>query len=228
MSTIPTYADSTIDDDGSPVARNQVKFSTIRTDLTDPLHNFLTANVEKANFSATSAPTQSDDSGDSYGVGSLWIDVTNDRAYICVDATPNAAVWNPLPDDYEEGTGTVTLTDGTNNATMTLNELTYTKIGNRVFFECRARTSSLGSVSGVVRLDGLPFTVNAAEPAAALACASGIGLAITAGQTVAAHVLPNTTSIVLQLWDTISGVSDLLATEWTNDGGIRISGSYIV
>lgn len=227
MSTIPTYADSTIDDDGSPVARNQVKFSTIRTDLTDPLHNFLTANVEKANFSATSAPTQSDDSGDSYGVGSLWIDVANDRAYICVDATPNAAVWNPLP-DYEEGTSTVTLTDGTNNATMSLNELTYTKIGNRVFFECRVRTSLLGNVSGAVRLDGLPFTVNAAEPAAVFACASGVGLLITAGQAVAAFALPGTTSIALQLWDATTGVSDLLAAEWTNDGGIRIAGSYTV
>lgn len=42
---------------------------------------------------ATTAPTINDDSGDGYAVGSLWVDVTNDLAYVCVDATAGAAVW---------------------------------------------------------------------------------------------------------------------------------------
>lgn len=42
---------------------------------------------------ATTAPTTGDDSGDGYSVGSIWIDVTADRAYICADATSTAAVW---------------------------------------------------------------------------------------------------------------------------------------
>ena len=45
-------------------------------------------------FDATSAPTTGDDSADGYSVGSTWIDVTNDKAYNCVDATAGAAVWN--------------------------------------------------------------------------------------------------------------------------------------
>lgn len=45
------------------------------------------------NFAATGAPTVNDDSGDGYSVGSRWIDVTNDRAWVCVDATTTAAVW---------------------------------------------------------------------------------------------------------------------------------------
>jgi len=44
-------------------------------------------------YDATTAPTADDDSADGYSVGSLWIDVTNDRAYVCVDATEGAAVW---------------------------------------------------------------------------------------------------------------------------------------
>ena len=42
---------------------------------------------------ATSAPTANDDSADGYQVGSIWIDVTNDIAYTCVDASSGAAVW---------------------------------------------------------------------------------------------------------------------------------------
>ncbi len=47
----------------------------------------------KNNFSATAAPTTGDDDADGYSVGSLWIDVTNDNAYICLDASTGAAVW---------------------------------------------------------------------------------------------------------------------------------------
>ena len=47
-------------------------------------------------FDATAAPTADDDSGDGYVVGSRWFDVTNDKAYICVDATATAAVWKMI------------------------------------------------------------------------------------------------------------------------------------
>ncbi len=47
----------------------------------------------KLNLSATAAPTSGDDTGDGYTVGSLWADTTNDKAYICLDATLSAAVW---------------------------------------------------------------------------------------------------------------------------------------
>lgn len=50
-------------------------------------------------YGATAAPTTGDDSDDGYGVGSVWIDTTTDKAYICVDSTPAAAVW------YETGGG---------------------------------------------------------------------------------------------------------------------------
>ena len=45
-------------------------------------------------FDATSAPTAGDDSADGYSVGSVWIDVSANKAHTCVDATAGAAIWN--------------------------------------------------------------------------------------------------------------------------------------
>jgi hypothetical protein len=42
---------------------------------------------------ATTGPSVSDDFADGYTVGSLWIDVTNDYVYVCLDSTPGAAIW---------------------------------------------------------------------------------------------------------------------------------------
>ncbi|MBE2203414.1 MAG: prepilin-type N-terminal cleavage/methylation domain-containing protein [Chthoniobacterales bacterium] len=44
-------------------------------------------------LTANAAPTTSDGSGSGYAVGSRWYDETARRGYICVDATPGAAVW---------------------------------------------------------------------------------------------------------------------------------------
>jgi hypothetical protein len=46
------------------------------------------------NLIATTDPTVNDDSGDGYGVGSSWANVTLDKFFVCVDATVGAAVWN--------------------------------------------------------------------------------------------------------------------------------------
>lgn len=45
------------------------------------------------NWTATAAPTTGDDVDDGYSVGSRWIDVTNDKEYVCLDASSGAAVW---------------------------------------------------------------------------------------------------------------------------------------
>ena len=62
--------------------------------------DLLDANSPKCTFGNTVAPTANDDSGDGYSAGSIWVDTTNDKAYICLDATATAAVWQAMGDNH--------------------------------------------------------------------------------------------------------------------------------
>jgi len=64
-------------------------------------------------------------------------------------------------DDYEEGTWTPVVSDGTNSATMSSQVGNYTKVGNRVFFNLQVTMTSKASMSGHVQITGLPFTADA-------------------------------------------------------------------
>lgn len=59
---------------------------------------WITAPKRKNNYTATTAPTVNDDIDDGVGyeVGSVWIDVTNDLIYRCIDSTSGAAIWRRL------------------------------------------------------------------------------------------------------------------------------------
>lgn len=45
----------------------------------------------------TAAPAVTDDDAAGYVGGSMWIDRTNDKAYVCVDNTTGAAIWREYP-----------------------------------------------------------------------------------------------------------------------------------
>ena len=47
----------------------------------------------KVKLDATQAPTVNNDVDEGYTAGSHWVDVTNDKAYVCLDNTDGAAVW---------------------------------------------------------------------------------------------------------------------------------------
>lgn len=53
------------------------------------------SNVEnlKVKLDATSAPAVSNDNTEGYAVGSRWIDINNDKEYVCLDVTTGSAVW---------------------------------------------------------------------------------------------------------------------------------------
>ena len=61
------------------------------------------------NMAANAAPTATNDVTEGYAVGSVWVDLTLDKYYVCVDATEDNAVWNestgsaitPSVEDYD-------------------------------------------------------------------------------------------------------------------------------
>jgi hypothetical protein len=72
------------------VVDSETLVTNLNADMTDGQH------IPKLTYDATVAPGVGDDSADGYSVGSVWIDVTNDKAYVCLDATVGAAVWQEI------------------------------------------------------------------------------------------------------------------------------------
>ena len=133
--------------------------------------------------------------------------------------------------EYEEGTWTGVVSDGSNNATMhgSATTGTYIKVGNIVTVSGYFLVTSLGSVSGAIRLTGLPFTVdNNNRNYAAFAVSSAEGLNVTAGYNISLTPWINTTYAKIWLWDSTAGGSDMTGAELSADGGFMISGSYMV
>jgi hypothetical protein len=133
-------------------------------------------------------------------------------------------------DDYEEGTWTPVLSDGTNNATSggTTGGV-YTKIGRAVILNGYIITTSLGSVSGSLRITGMPFAVNNSNSNyGAASVAYGENFSITAGHTVSIKVNKNSSHVSLELWDSVQGVTPMQSGEWTSDGQLAFTLTYFV
>ena len=82
-------------------------------------------------------------------------------AGVTFPATQSASTDPNTLDDYEEGTWTATLKGFTTAGTYQLlnNDNYYTKIGNRVFVQCRVRLDAVtGGGAGFAVISGLPFS----------------------------------------------------------------------
>lgn len=71
------------------------------------------------NLIATVAPTTHDDVGDGYAPGSMWVDLTGDNVYFCVDASSGAAVWyQPVSTTKAQGMANKAITASTFGGTL--------------------------------------------------------------------------------------------------------------
>jgi len=132
--------------------------------------------------------------------------------------------------DYEEGTWTPVISDGTNNATMSGGTSgRYTKVGRQVTVVAYVAVTSLGSVSGSILLTGLPFTVNGddgSRGSASVGFASG--LAILAGSSVTGVANGSSTRVAMFYWSSISGTAGLSSANLSASTAFLISLTYFV
>jgi hypothetical protein len=154
---------------------------------------------------------------------------------IVFPATESASGGANTLDDYQEGTFTPTILDGSfdpgESQAYSTQVGRYTKIGNQCIFTIMIETTSLGSLTLTdgVRIGGLPFTaINSASVRPSVVCGNGQNFTIPEGTTVTGFVNENTTLITLRLWDSATGISNFLLSEWSADGLANFSGVYEV
>jgi len=75
--------------------------ANIATNVTDIATNaadivVLQGQIKQGKFDATVDPVNTNDTGEGYEVGSFWINITDDRAFIAVDVTGGSAIWKRI------------------------------------------------------------------------------------------------------------------------------------
>ena len=86
-----TNAQQQINDNATDIATNVANIATNASDIVA-----LEASVVTNNFTAIIDPDVTDDSGATYGVGSLWVNITDNKAFIALDVSVGAAIWKRL------------------------------------------------------------------------------------------------------------------------------------
>ena len=166
----------------SDIATNASDLSTHIGDTANP-HAVSKAQVGLSNvldtlhnFTASVAPTATDDSGDGYSKGSLWIYGT--EAWYCADATAGSAVWTPLTaesaDQLDGQNGAFYLSRA--NHTGTQNASTISDFASAV-------ATTLASTSVTIHSDVTNAGSGAIITAAERAKLVGIEISATADQT---------------------------------------------
>ena len=150
------------------------------------------------NFAGTAPPDANDDDTAGYGPGSVWVDVTNDKAYVCLDGTTATAVWKettqatggavtgtPHEEDYVEFTSTVAVTatvEGSANTVVTAGAVAFdgSTVGIIEFFASRVTPETTA---------GVPLKIIATDGGTVLGIIANIVSPAAAGQNIPIHVL---------------------------------------
>jgi hypothetical protein len=143
-------------------------------------------------------------------------------------ASPSADV-NTL-DNYEEGTWTATVTDGTTSLGFSANDCAYIKIGKLVFISGRLVCNNLnGTSSGLVRITNLPFATNSQNyGVSAISIGYLAGMSIEDNVSVVIRPADNSTVGNFHVWDGTDSdnTTALTATEMSSNGQFQFGGTY--
>lgn len=217
-----------IDTAGQPVVGGTTISSTAFNALTADLANGLTLCVTKDGQSTTTAAIPFAQGIETDALSPL---TPNGPVELTAGQLEFPVVQNPSTDpntldDYEEGAWSpVVLFGGASVGQSVTANGYYTKIGNRVFYNCELSFANKGSSVGIAGVSGLPFTssnVSAGRSPAAIYTDVMAGLSVPV-----AYVGPNSTVIALNNFaaNTLASMTD---ANFTNTSGVAISGHYRV
>lgn len=172
------------------------------------------------NVSATTAPSVSNDSSQGYSPGSRWIDVTADRAYVCVDASVGAAIWSREVVVNAAGTS---VNVGAILANVTT-PVSNTDAATKAYVDSAAFTSALpgqaGNAGKFVTTDGTNASW-ANLPSASESAAGVIEIAtsaeVQAGTDSIRAVVPSTL-VTLTSTESRAGIAEIATQTETNTG----------
>jgi hypothetical protein len=133
-----------------------------------------------------------------------------------------------LLNDYEEGTWTATISDGTTDATMNAGRRTgtYTKVGRQVTVTGYIATTSMTGVTGNLRMKGLPFTAGNNDVGGG-AVGYADQMTLIAGQVMVLQTQNGADYIVLRYWNG-GTASNMTGTQWGAIGEIGFTLTYFV
>lgn len=131
----------------------------------------------------------------------------------------DTAATNAL-DDYETGSFSPILTDGTNNATSYTNQGgEYIKIGDLVNVTFNVRVSNFGSVSGGVYIGNLPFNCTNNQYYQGTLDIFEVATALPSGETCL-QTLPNTNRTYLIMGASTTGTHAAMSTTYIDTGTV--------
>lgn len=133
-------------------------------------------------------------------------------------------------DDYEEGTWTPSLTFNGGGIGISYSSQggKYTKIGNVVHYSFRFTLTSKGSSTGVVRIEGLPFTVGNTNTADFTGGSIGAIENITFSTFPIALCIANTNYLVMEEGTSGGVLTSLTNADMTDTSTLRVTGFYYV
>lgn len=145
---------------------------------------------------------------------------------IAFPATQNPSAGANTLDDYEKGTWTPSIAgSGTAGTPTYVTRVgSYTKIGNRVYFECYVTWTNITGATGGLIMTGLPFTSGATYLRAVAAAPESMTLN-GAAYYFAAYVGAGATHVTLANLD---GNGNTAAQPIDTSAGLMLSGNYLV
>jgi len=191
-------------------------------------HNFSVApsGTADAAISFTTAMTIANGGDVTVNTGNLVIGTSGKGIDFSATSDGSGTMTSEVLDDYEQGTFTPYWNAGSQtNASYSVQAGNYTKIGNRVHVQGRIVVTSLGSLSGGLRLYGLPFTTLGSYSSISIGRATG--LAIPANATISGFSELGATFCDMTIWETSVGTNTMLASDLSADGDIMFALDYL-